>query len=435
MAVGLVMTGLATVMFSATEADLGRTVAVTSRTGAFHAAEAGIDDYVAKLTEDHLYYAHFVHPAESTRRPPSGSDVAADNPWPHPPEWTYPTPKNAWKTLNNGYEFNIEVAPPESGSPAVHIRSTGRRTGSTSGARTLETLVRPASVADFFMITNKDYSAGPSATTRGPVYSAGNVKHEGQAYANVMAEGQITTSPTYHDGAQGYDSDSTPDIRSVVNNPINFSSFTGSLVDISRAAQNSGGIYLNSAVDGFRLTFNSGGTITIETCMKAGSSPKHLAKTAPTCTPFIASVPVPSIGAIYAAQSVIVRGQVKGRVTIASNVDIIVGNNLTYVQPGTDVLGLIATNDVIVAKWITDNPLNWRSSVIARTGSRRSWDSCGCKGTLNFTGSTASNLSPYMDMFSTRNYNYDTNLAFLQPPYFPVLEEAYSVLFFREINP
>ena len=34
-----------------------------------------------------------------------------------------------------------------------------------------------------------------------------------------------------------------------------------------------------------------------------------------------------------------------------------------------------------------------------------------------------------------RNYNYDTTLQWLPPPWFPVLDEAYTVSLFREVNP
>jgi hypothetical protein len=54
---------------------------------------------------------------------------------------------------------------------------------------------------------------------------------------------------------------------------------------------------------------------------------------------------------------------------------------------------------------------------------------------MSFNGSTATALGGYMDMFQVRNYNYDVNLQTVQPPHFLVLEEAYTVLLFREVNP
>ena len=41
----------------------------------FQAAEAGIDDYVSKLVDDRLYYLHYLHPGEATRRSSGGTLV------------------------------------------------------------------------------------------------------------------------------------------------------------------------------------------------------------------------------------------------------------------------------------------------------------------------------------------------------------------------
>ena len=43
---------------------------------AFQAAEAGVDDYTAKLVDDHGFYLHYVAPAESTRSPSAGVTAA-----------------------------------------------------------------------------------------------------------------------------------------------------------------------------------------------------------------------------------------------------------------------------------------------------------------------------------------------------------------------
>jgi hypothetical protein len=36
-------------------------------------------------------------------------------------------------------------------------------------------------------------------------------------------------------------------------------------------------------------------------------------------------------------------------------------------------------------------------------------------------------------MFNTRVYSYDTSLLYLPPPWFPVIEDAYTVILFREL--
>ena len=76
---------------------------------------------------------------------------------------------------------------------------------------------------------------------------------------------------------------------------------------------------------------------------------------------------VPSNGAIYSPQTVIVSGQVHGRVTVASNNNIDIGGGTSYVTPGQDVLGMIAANSVIVGDWVPNN-LNWTGAILAQSG-------------------------------------------------------------------
>ncbi len=433
---GVIFTALAASLMANSIAEAGRSGLAVRRTGAMAAAEGGVDDYISKLTEDHTYFDHYVHPGESTRKDAAGVTKAAGAAWTGTTTWAYPNGRDAWRSLGNGYEFNLQIKPPAAGSGTVTITSTGRKAGSATDVRRIEAVVRPAAVTDFQMVSNADISYGSTATTRGKIYAGidssnnkHNIAHAGKAYGDLYAEGSITQSPTYYNGAKGYGSAT---IRSVIPSSLNFNTFTNSLVDLKDAAQNSGGIYLNDTTkDAWRLTFNSAGTITIATCKKSGTS--DVAAVSPTCTT-TQTVNVPSIGAIYVNQTVIVMGQVKGRVTVASNVNVVIGNNISYVTPGVDVLGLVAKNEMIVAQW-TPNDLTWYAATIAQGGQWRSWSNDGSHGTMNFYGSTATNQGGSMGMFDFRNYNYDTNLLFLQPPFFPVLEDSYALSFFRELAP
>lgn len=433
--VGVVLAMVSTVLLTSSMNEVESSARATRVTTAFAAAEAGLDDYIAKLTEDHQYYAHVVHPAESTRRTTGGAVVAAGGAWNGSTTWTYPSGKNAWRALENGYEYNLQIAAPRPGVPVVRIVATGRRAGTTSEWRAVEAMVRPASVADFQMIANRDISYGSTATTYGKLYAGidetgarHNIAHDGTAYADVHAEGSITDVPTYRSGARGYDRNT---IRTVIKNPVNFNTFTGSLVDLQRTAT-AGGIVLDDpTAAAWSLTFSSNGQVSVRRCTRTSGAP--VAERSPTCGSATLRA-VPTNGAIYSAQSVVVSGAVRGRATIGSNADVIVGGNLSYVEPGVDVLGLIARQEVLVPRWSPNN-LSWSAATIAISGGWHSWDTTTTKGTMTFTGSTATNLGGYMNMFATRNYLYDANLLFLQPPYFPVLEEAYTVLFFREVDP
>ncbi len=110
------------------------------------------------------------------------------------------------------------------------------------------------------------------------------------------------------------------------------------------------------------------------------------------------------------------------------------GGATSYVASGDDVLGLIAKNDVTIAKWGPD-VLVWYGAVIAQNGKRSSYDSCTCKTSATHYGSTASYQHPFMDMFDTREYNYDSTLLYLPPPWFPTVDDAYQVAMYREVRP
>jgi hypothetical protein len=431
-ALGVLLGILAISMIGIVQSESSRSVNAVARDAAFQAAEAGIDDYTSKLVEDHLYYAHWVHPAEATR-----SGTAAGSPWTGGMTWTYPNGKDSWKDLGNGYVYDLQIAAPNAITKGVTITATGRPRGSSdlSTWRVVQTVIRPSSVSDFQMLSAADISYGSTATTYGKIYagrdSAGvshSVTHSGVAYGNIYAEGNINGTPTLLGGAQTYYYRS---VRTVVKDPVNFSAFLTSLVTIQRASQ-AGGIYLsNPAVDAWKLTFASDGTVAVTQCMRSGSSDVALAQ--PTCGA-ATSYTVPQNGAIYSAQTVIVSGVVNGRVTVASNNNVVIPANITYAASGDDVLGLVAANDMLVAQWASFD-LSWRAATISQSGAWKSYSGDGSHGTMTFTGSTTTNKGGSMSEFRTRVYQYDATLEYLQPPWFPTVQDAYTVLLTREMSP
>jgi hypothetical protein len=144
---------------------------------------------------------------------------------------------------------------------------------------------------------------------------------------------------------------------------------------------------------------------------------------------------VPSNGAIYVTQNAIVSGVVKGRVTVASNDNIVIADNISYVQTGDDVLGLVAKNYVYVA-WYVPDTLTWSASVLAQNGTWKGYDGCCSpkKTRMVFTGSSATDDGgSFTGMFTYRDYAYEPALQYLSPPWFPTIDDAYTVLFFREM--
>jgi hypothetical protein len=52
---------------------------------------------------------------------------------------------------------------------------------------------------------------------------------------------------------------------------------------------------------------------------------------------------------------------------------------------------------------------------------------------MTFQGSTSTNLGGSMGMFQTRVYQYDDSLLYLQPPWFPTVDGAFTILLSREL--
>jgi Tfp pilus assembly protein PilX len=88
---------LAFSLINAMQGEASRTRSALKRDAAYQAAEAGVDEYISKLIDDRLYYVHFVHPGEATRRgSSSGRLVAAGATWQQTDgnAWTYPRGKD-----------------------------------------------------------------------------------------------------------------------------------------------------------------------------------------------------------------------------------------------------------------------------------------------------------------------------------------------------
>jgi len=473
----------------------------------FQAAEAGINDYVAKLLDDSQYYDHFVANGEATRTPciayASGvcntwgsPTYGAGSAWPSGTHWGYPTGKNRWyagtgtsssnstllgtadwgtSTLRSGYAYDLMITPPSAslGVTYISIVSTGCRLVSGTSIsnpicdtsanaprmRTVEVRIRRMTPADFQFLWPGNVAYGTDAITYGKIYSGGTIDHDGFAYGDLLSESSVTgnvtqsshrpTDANHPIQARIYTPSTNPSIRIPIRKQIVFNDFVMALKNVKSAAGYSGMSFDNSAKDAWLFIFQSNGTVKVSSCKRSGSD--DVAKTQPTCGT-ATTYPVPSNGAIYTGQTAIVSSPsndstVSGRVTIASNNDIVIGGNIHYQSessgPNDDVLGLVANVNVWMAKW-APNTLTWRAATIAQTGTWSSY-SCGSarpNATLTFIGATAAKVTGCAADFDARTYASDdgswnvnyTALKFLIPPWYPPLfDGAETTVLFHEV--
>ncbi len=478
--VALVAT-LSVVLIDTVTSESARSAQSVTKQSSFEAAEAGLDDYIAKLADDRAYYLHWVHPAESSRKDdgsgggssvvsPSGSSPAPSS-WcrdpkkkPSPVAWTLGSTwisnangKDHWCSLGNGYEYNLQITPPSPAQPGVTILSTGRKIGNASDTRVIQAVVRQSSITDFQQISNGDIGIAAGATLYGLIYANGNINWSGgSALGNNYATGTISGSVTWLNGATGFDGNGStayPNLfapPSPLTGPIDFNNFLTSFSDIASAAGDAtgGGIYLDSSYSTWRLIFNAAGTITVQGC---SISNIERSTSSPTCTT-VSTLPVPSNGAIYSTVSVIVQGTVKGRVTVATPNRVIIGGNLLYqgdtdfLNPsyGQNVLGLEAIGPIVVPCWINGN-LDWRAALLSQTDTFGAWGngftsgaSCTNSGlagnAMRYRGSvTTDHGGSFSSWFDSRDYLYDPSLVYLPPPWFPTLDPNYQITSFREL--
>lgn len=428
---------------------------------------------------------------------PPPTSTCSNLAWTSGATWTYKTAAASdmgWFSMGSGYDYLIKVYPANTALTGLagvitRIDVTGRPHGSSDVTKwhTIETMIRPSSLSDFQAFLGSSITYGSAATTTGPIFAgedaSGNrasITHQGIAKANLYAEGNVNDHgpTTYQNGARKYDQNTTPTALCKLNNctPVPFSTFASTLSVVQGAAAGSGGISLGSTdswsglasgqVDAWKLTFLSTGKVTAQPCRKyytTGTGAKiwelYDGSNQPLCGPVTSpqTYNVPAVGAIYSATDVIVSGVVKGKVTVATPGNIIYGGSVTYVTGGTDVIGLEAGDTIYIAQWAPDTNFNLTiyGAQLALGGPWTANPNCGSpsgchsfcntsgspdltKCIMTFYGSSAvygqsSSAISMAGMFNVRNYNYDNNLIYQPPPWWPSLGNAFTILVQREL--
>ena len=304
-----VLTLLSIVLIDQVTAETNNAGRSATADSVYQAAEAGANDYIAKLTDDPQYYDHYVAKGEATRLGANGATVAhststVNNSWPSGVTWTYPSQKDWWyagaggssgnTTSLRGYAYDLMIAPPSEalGTNYIDVVSTGCKVLDMNAAplqcdpnvakRAVELHVRRSTPADFQYMVDYDPSKYDpvcyGSTLYGKVYSTHDIcfNSSGISYGNLMAEGNVTgiTSSRLKNGARIYDS-THPDIRTVVPNPITFSSLGDPSIDIKRSAANNvpSTDFEDSNAKAWRINFTSDGNFQVWKCTFASGSP------------------------------------------------------------------------------------------------------------------------------------------------------------------
>lgn len=370
-------------------------------------------------------------------------------------------------------KYHLEVQAPDPGSTIVEVKSTGWTYKSTGTTRTIKARFRRPSWSEYMFLSNSFMNFGDQSEVWGKVYSNDGIRFDGIAHNSVesllpsfddstyggnrMEFGVHTTdnpadpaAPTYPWSAGTVPS--RPDIfmggRSFPVSPVSFTGVTADLANMKVQAQNGHGIYFSKINDddfGKKIILKNDGTFDVCTVRKANINTHAIDRFnknsgsayCTTCSgECVSNYPIPNNGIIFVENTAWVDGTINNKaVTVVaanmsgggSQADIYIGdeeNNLRYTAYDcSNKLGLIAQRDIRV---LGSCPSNYivDAALLAQTGAVGiNENGFSGKNSLTFNGAIASYLQPYFQHgnsgFAVRFYDFDNDLLYCPPPYFP----------------
>ena len=367
------------------------------------------------------------------------------------------------KTLG---QFSLVVTPPSVGSTVVTIQSTGYLLSNPNLKRTITTRYGIPSLAQYSFLSNDIIWIGENETVGGQLQSNNGIRFDGTGNATISSakstyscpSSQGSPCPAVKNGIWGSAPQSTQSFWKFPVPAVDFSALTSNLANMKSLAQSSG-IYLSSSnKSGYSLVFNSDGTVDIYKVTRLASHPSgwdvngvvHNESTDyQSRTLLYDNKPLPSNGIIYIEDKVWVEGTVRGKVMVAASIlpynvsnapTIYIPKNIVYAsKDGSDVLGLLAQDDIVVTYGASTN-LEIDAALVAQNGSVQFFyypsnikNSITVYGSIMtfgqwtwtyVSGSSGSVVSGYRNTASI----YDGNLLYGPPPSFPLSTSGYQQL-------
>ncbi|MFA5777041.1 MAG: pilus assembly PilX N-terminal domain-containing protein [Parcubacteria group bacterium] len=373
-------------------------------------------------------------------------------------------------------KYKLEVTAPEPGSTIVTVKSVGWTYKEPNMKRIVQVRFRRPSWSEYAMLSESFINVGDQAEIYGKTHSNTGIRFDGKAYNIVSALPCSFDDPSHggHSkefGVHTHKVPADPDAPSGCNWPegtvpdrsdvfvagrefplsgITFSGVSSSFTTMEEATSKGNGKYFDSTGAGRRIILKTNGTYDICTVNfyweNSGSINNYLKNsgegTCSTCSgECLSNYAIPDNGVIYVNDNVWVEGTINNkRVTIAaggSQSDIYIGmSNIRYTNyDGSEIIGLVARRNITVIKDCPDNFIA-DAALIATSGQVGICQNFTSKNSITFNGAMASYLQPFMvhgsSGFGERIYNFDNNLLYFPPPYFPTGTE-YSIDLWEEL--
>jgi len=385
-------------------------------------------------------------------------------------------------------EFSISVASTTyCGSVAsIDVTSTAFTYKDPTAISTVSARYARPTVAEYSFITNGATWYGADRVITGPVHSNQGIRMDG-SNNSFVGSGQTDWTCTSSfgcnpdqtvDGVYTTSGNATPGLFSFPVSPIDFAGITLDLSGMKTRAQNNGGIYYGpSGGQGYRVTFNGNGTVTIR---RVDSTTSYWAyssyegwhndeRDVIATETFLATESVDSsCPLLYIEDKVWLEGDINQKVALAaanlslgSQTNIVINDNIEYVPGATAGLLAIAEDDIDVGLKV---PYDLRSDGIfvaqnGRFGRNYYCESCfsglnsrglpnaldqyACRGTLTRYGSVISNgrvgtswtgnlCGSYGSGYEFRVTSFDLNQVNDPPPLTPQTSDVYTFKDWRQ---
>lgn len=352
--------------------------------------------------------------------------------------------------------FSLEITPPSNGSSIVEIQSTGWSSRYPNVKRTIKAQYGKPSLARFSFLQNASSWYGAGLTVNGEIHSNTGIRMDGVNTSKVTSAQTTYTCgsetgcnpATQRPGVWGSGSGSA--LWEYPVPAIDFNSISFDFNNMRDSAQ-AEGLYMGaSGARGYHVVFQSNGNFTVSrvntTNYYSAYSPEdgcqrryeRITGETTLGTYSVADNPI-----IFLEDILWVEGVVRGKTTLvaarfpldSNNMDIWINGNLTYAAyDHTNTLGLLAQRDIYFTRNIPED-FRLDGAFLAQKGKiiRHGYISgCGLDSThsvknqLTINGAIISFNKSYWNFgsspssgFITRQINYDADLLYKPPPYFP----------------
>jgi hypothetical protein len=369
--------------------------------------------------------------------------------------------------------YKVEVQAPDVNSTIVIVKSTGWTLKDPDVKRVVQARFRRPSWSENAVLANDNMRFGSGTVVNGKIHSNKGIRFDGEA-TNVVSSALDKYDDPDHSGNNefGVHTHVNPPPDSGINNtfraneapptspvptradvfqagrqfPVTGVDFNGMLSDLnfmkSESQITGHGIYFDNAKCGSRTNLGrhiilNGGSMTVTkvTGHDSGIGGSN-AITREGCS---ASYTIPDGGVVFVENNAWVEGTINNKkVTIVAanlsgggNKTMYIGmNSILYTNfDGSDILGLIGQQDVEVVE-NSQNYLTVDAALLAQSGRVGMSHYGNHKNTITVNGSMATNLRygfAWTDGtgYTNRNLNFDNNLLYFPPPYFPTGTEYY----------